>query len=77
MREAASTSLLACQLILRDAQLLFTLLASPELSGEKKSLLVYLFDKNGVGGEGQSGTGPGGGAEEEKVRREVRRLSLR
>jgi hypothetical protein len=78
IREAASTAILACQAVLRDSSQLFTLLESPQLTSEKKNLLMYMFDKNEVGGSlDGKGNGVEAGAGEERVRREMRRLSLK
>ncbi|KAL7409485.1 clasp N terminal-domain-containing protein [Mrakia frigida] len=67
VRQYAAVAILACQLVLRDETLLFTLL--PQLTMDNKNSLTYHFDKHRV----REGSGTGG---EEKVSKEIRRLSL-
>jgi CLIP-associating protein 1/2 len=71
VREAAALVMIAAQNVLRDEAHLFALLDG--LPDEKKNLLTYLFDKNGV-------RGPARAAEPDaanKLEKEMRRLDGR
>ena len=68
VREAAAAAIIAAQVVLRDDAHLFGLLDG--LADDKKNLLMYLFDKQGIRGM----TGSGG---VDRLEREMRRLNGR
>jgi CLIP-associating protein 1/2 len=68
VRESAALAIIAAQNVLRDEAHLFALLDG--LPDEKKNLLTYLFDKNGVRGSAR-------GSDGSKLEREMRRIDSR
>jgi CLIP-associating protein 1/2 len=68
VRESAALAIIAAQHVLRDEAQLFALLDG--LPDEKKNLLTYLFDKNGVRGSARD-------ADASKFEREMRRIDSR
>jgi CLIP-associating protein 1/2 len=68
VRESAALAIIAAQNVLRDEAHLFALLDG--LPDEKKNLLTYLFDKNGVRGSARDPNAS-------KLKREMRRIDGR